>query len=108
VGQEEVDVLLMLLLSLGEKRARTVFCIKKNRKFIAGIGSGILKNKKMAGKHFPIGIGIGKIHSKKCPESGIPWNSGGIPADFPTKRRMQMQRHHHRHRHLRRPILWGG
>ncbi len=42
--------------------------------------------KKMAGTHFLIGIGNqnGKIGSKKGPESGIPRNSGGIPADFPT------------------------
>ncbi len=44
---------------------------------MAGIGIGI---KKMAGKHFPIGIGkqIRKMGSKKGPESRI-------PLDFPTK-----------------------
>ena len=41
----------------------------------------------MAGINFPIGIGnqTGKIDSKKGPETGIPRNSGGIPAEFPTK-----------------------
>ncbi len=41
----------------------------------------------MAGTHFPIGIGnqIGKIGSKKGPESGILRNSVVFRPEFPTK-----------------------
>ncbi len=66
-----------LLLSLGRKKGGNSFPWKKIGKFMAGIG---IRIKKMAGTHIPIGIGkqIGKMGSKKGPESGI-------PLDFPTK-----------------------
>jgi hypothetical protein len=66
---------------LVKKKAGTVFCGKKSEHFYGGNRNQNIK--KMAGKHFPIGIGkqIGKIGPKKD------WNteSGGIPAEFPTK-----------------------
>jgi hypothetical protein len=69
---------------LGKKRQEQ-FSAEKNRKIYGG--NRFRNLKKMAGTHFLIGIGNqnGKIGSKKGPESGIPRNSGGIPADFPTK-----------------------
>ena len=68
-----------------EKAVLLCFPWKKNRKIYGGNRNRNIK--KMAGKHFPIGIGkqIGKIGSKKGPESGIRRNSGGIPPEFTTK-----------------------
>jgi len=45
------------------------------------------KAKKMAGTHIPIGKRkkTEEIPAKKGPEFEIRRNSGGIPADFPTK-----------------------
>jgi hypothetical protein len=60
------------------KKGWEQFSAEKNLKIY---GENRFRNiKKMAEKHFPIriGIGIGKIDSKKCLESGI-------PADFQTK-----------------------
>jgi hypothetical protein len=67
------------------KKGWEQFSAEKKRKIYGGNWFRNIKN--IAGTHFLIGIGnqIGKIGSKKGPESGIPWNSGGIPADFPTK-----------------------
>jgi hypothetical protein len=66
-----------------EKR-REQFSAEKNRKIYGGKKNRNVK--KMAGTHFPIGIGkkTEKNSQKKSPEFGIPRNSGGIPAEFPT------------------------
>jgi hypothetical protein len=70
-GQCGEDVLSALLLSLG-KKGREQSSAEKNRKIYGG--NRFRNIKKIAVKHFPIGIGIGirKIDSKKCPEAGIP------------------------------------
>jgi hypothetical protein len=67
------------------KKGREQFSAEKKRNIYGG--NGFRNIKKMAGINFPIGIGnqTGKIDSKKGPETGIPRNSGGIPAEFPTK-----------------------
>ena len=69
------------------KKGREQFSAEKKRNIYGG--NGFRNIKKMAGINFPIGIGnqTGKIDSKKGPETGIPRNSGGIPAEFPTKLR---------------------
>ncbi len=81
-----VDVLFALLLSIGEKRAGTVFRGKKKRKIYGGNRFRNIKTH-MAGTHFLIGIGnqIGKIGSKKGPESGIPAEFRRISGGFPNQ-----------------------
>ena len=71
------------------------FSAKKKRNIYGG--NGFRNIKKMAGINFPIGIGnqTGKIDSKKGPETGIPRNSGGIPAEFPTKSPTVRREHFH-------------
>jgi hypothetical protein len=69
----------------GKKGRQQLFSAEKNRKIYGGNRN--INIKKMAGKHFPIGIGkkSEKMVSKKGAESGILRNSGGIPPEFPTK-----------------------
>ena len=69
----------VLLSLISAKKAREQFSAEKNRKIYGG--NRKITIKKMAGKHFPIGIGkkSEKMVSKKGPESRIPRNSGGIP-----------------------------